>query len=136
VNELIINQLKDRRIKKALLVDNRSANIDLGFINTSNGEYMKEIDVLQVDSGYIILPHVDESEIIDAYIRQISDIALQKRLIRGKSGGDFSHGFHIEINNRGMYTEWIEFRENLIKKIAKDWCDGNNIRFSIKTKIS
>lgn len=73
------------------------------------------------------LPKIDEKKIISEFIKY-------NHILHSQENDDIEHisisMFHREINNIGLYDEWIAFRSSFLTKVAKNWCLDNNIKFS------
>lgn len=94
--------------------------------NTYNLYFENELLKNSYRSRMLQLPKVDEKKIIGEFIKL-------NHMSRNKKSIDIEHVsismFHREINNIGLYDEWIYFRSSFLSMVAKKWCIDNNINF-------
>ena len=123
--------------------------VSCGFININNydiiieGEYENNQDYLKYqeykengtfnDPSFIALPYIEAS----AY-RELRNTFLEKyfprkgRYIRKISDRDFEDFFDVTIHENLLLDDWYEYEDEIRIKLLQEWCENNNIRYSIK----
>jgi hypothetical protein len=88
-----------------------------------------DIEVLNENSSCVIIPQIDETIVIRAFIAQERKPKLTKLL---NNPLDLLHNFHNQINDLGLYDEWDSFCEEYYLREAAQWCESNGIKFTRK----
>lgn len=95
------------------------------FFQSNNPEY-------QDDIRYIIVSKYDDSKIMTMYIEQLNDRCLRDKILSLSSNVDFNQKFHHIINDQGLYNDFIQFSQKIKFRIAEEWCNNNNLKYSLK----
>lgn len=81
-------------------------------------------DLKENPNNYIQLPdqnQLDEYKMMVEFCKTIDDIEIKNNLRELKE----------EIEIKGHLSDWYDYREELEYNIAKNWCEKNNIEYTI-----
>lgn len=81
-------------------------------------------DLKENPNNYIQLPdqnQLDEYKMMVEFCKTIDDIEIKNNLRELKE----------EIERKGHLSDWYDYREELEYNIAKNWCEKNNIEYTI-----
>ena len=79
---------------------------------------------------FILIPKFDNEKITRDYIEQMDDHQHSEYLLSRCDEPDFGHFFHVFVNDEGLYYDYIEFSGNEANRIAMEWCNRNNIKYT------
>lgn len=119
-------------------------NIRTGeFEALSDGTYIETDDELaeriEESEDYIRLPNqreIREYDIMEDFAASIENAEISSRLFSALSGRKPFRHFKDEINYLGIAKEYYQFKSALLLRIARDWCEENNIKYKRKTNSS
>jgi L-methionine (R)-S-oxide reductase len=95
--------------------------------------------ILADEDDFIRLPdqfEIHEYSIIQEFCGSRTNQAVSEELsdaIRGK--GAF-RGFRRAIDRLGLTDDWYKYRDDAFKRIARDWCEENNVLYTEETDAS
>ncbi|NIS71984.1 MAG: hypothetical protein GTO12_24570 [Proteobacteria bacterium] len=81
---------------------------------------------------YIELPSkfdIHEYGIMEEFCLSISDEKISESLYRAIKGRGAFGRFKDGIHRFGVAEDWYEYRDEALKKIAKEWCEANNVEY-------
>jgi len=87
--------------------------------------------ILETDD-FIPLPSlfdIDEYTIMEKFSLSIPDSKLSDELYYSIKGKGAFRRFRKDISLHGIEADWYTFKHETLKKIAKDWCDKNNLTY-------
>lgn len=90
------------------------------------------IEILETDN-YIKLPSkfdIHEYSIMEKFCLSLEDEDLSDLLYNSIKGSGAFRRFKDNIHRRGIAEEWYKFRDEALKKIAIEWCEENDIRYT------
>lgn len=117
------------------------------FLNTETGEFVALADGMWVDRDeeleeeietsdcYVRLPNqyeIHEWNIMEAFAEAIPSEGKQERLLRALHGRKAYRHFKDEIINLGVDEEYYAYRFLALCKIAKEWCEDNEIPYTAR----
>ena len=91
------------------------------------------IDVLESEEDYISLPSqfdIHEYQIMEEFCLSLGDENLKDKMYRSIKGSGAFRRFKDNIFEYGIEQNWFQYRREAFKRIAIDWCEGNNIPFT------
>ncbi len=101
---------------------------------TENNIIVKYDDDIDEEMGdnCIMLPSVyqiNEYSIMRQFIETIEDVTLYNQLIISIQGKGAFRRFKDTCINYNIIDKWYKFKEKEYKKIAINWCLGNDIKY-------
>ena len=117
------------------------------FLNIETGEFVVLVDGMWVDRDeeleeeienlecYVRLLNqyeIHEWNIMEAFAEAIQSERRQKRLLWALHGRKAYRHFKDEILNLGVDKEYYAYRFVALCKIAKEWCEDNEIPYTIR----
>ncbi|HDL18173.1 MAG TPA: hypothetical protein ENH29_03880 [Bacteroidetes bacterium] len=86
-------------------------------------------EILETDH-YIQLPDqfdIDEYEMMERFCLSLTDRKLRETMYRSiKERGAFKR-FKNNIQRFDIADDWYDFRDNIMKVIAREWCEENGV---------
>lgn len=79
---------------------------------------------------YISLPDrfdINEYEMMEHFLWYIKDDDARHALDRAMRGRGAFRRFRDKLHELGLEDQWYEYRESKYERIARDWCEVNNI---------
>lgn len=73
---------------------------------------------------------------MEDFAASIENAEISSRLFSALSGRKPFRHFKDEINYLGIAKEYYQFKSALLLRIARDWCEENNIEYKRKTNSS
>lgn len=113
--------------------------VPCGFINIDNYELLIDYENKEEyydNPSYLELPHIDELS-----YRNIKNKFLEKYISRKKhhfikmKDDEFEDYFHLALNDYLLVDDWYEYEDNFKIKLLQEWCDSNNIHYTLKKNI-
>lgn len=80
-------------------------------------------------SDFLLLPKIGRNEIVAKYLVQKNN----KKLLSNKGDEDFFYKFHWYIEDNHLVDEWQNFEKRELMNFAANWCEQNDIKFTLKT---
>ena len=77
----------------------------------------------------LLIPQINESGIAKQFIVHMKNNKLNKLL---DTDAHFLNRFHIQINDLSLYDQWIAYRKDYYIQAAIEWCEANQINYTIK----
>lgn len=95
----------------------------------------KIIDYWEHSEDYVSLPdryQIDEYGMMEEFIEQLSDDAMQNRLERAIRGRGAFRYFKDTLDELGIRERWYAFKKEALVQLAKVWCDEEEIVYQLK----
>lgn len=83
---------------------------------------------------YIILPnkeYINEDKMILDFCNYIEDASLKDKILNDIAGDSSYLKVKKVIESNGLLSSWYDYRENIEREIAINWCKDNNINYSL-----
>ncbi len=77
----------------------------------------------------LLIPKMNESVIAKQFIAHMKNNKLNKLL---DTQAHFLNRFHRQINDLSVYDQWIAYRNAYYIQAAIEWCEANQINYTIK----
>lgn len=93
------------------------------------------VDMLSNEDDYMELPSqykINEYRIMEEFAEAISDPRKQELLLVALNGKGAFRRFKDTLMRVGLEKEWYAYRFLAFMKIAKEWCEENNIVYKTK----
>ena len=87
--------------------------------------------------AFISLPckyDVDEYGMMENFISTLKEEELREILWTAINGRGAFRRFKDAVHYNGIQDEWYTYRNEQYKKIAAEWCEGNNIKYEGKVR--
>lgn len=94
------------------------------------------VKLLEHWNDYIELPSsydIHEYSIMEDFIDSITDSRKQNLLFSAIQGKKAFRRFKDTLEDVGLEEDWYTYRSAALIKISKEWCEGNNISYRIKS---
>ena len=112
------------------------------FVSLSDGSYVETDEELaeEIDCSddYIKLPNqheIREYDIMEAFAEATPDANKREKLFRTLNGKKPFRNFKDTINYIGLDEAYYAFRFLSFIRIAKEWCDENDIPYKLRENI-
>lgn len=106
------------------------------YLDISTGAFLLKKD-LPSSKNYLRIPRIDSNSLALEYIGEKSVPQKTKRKLKKfTEDPKFGSYFHRTVNDEGLYDDWSEFQKKREYEIAENWCNANNIRYSLKKKYT
>lgn len=95
------------------------------------------IDVIENWNNYVNLPDkfdIDEYSIMEKFSYHYHDNEVRDKLCSAISGRGAFRRFKDTITYHGISDEWYAYKKAKLIEIARDWCEINQIPYSIVAK--
>lgn len=95
-------------------------------------EQIKIAEEILYGEGWIGLPtnfEIHEYSIMEKFCLCINDQNLSNIMYDSIKGKGAFRIFKYNIRKYNIEDDWYGFRDNALKKIAIEWCEGNNIAY-------
>ena len=134
-------KVKLRDIIEAMEMANESArsflDIQTGAIETlfddlADDEEQEEISERLDEHGFVRLPKqydIHEYHIMEEFIEQLQSPMIQECLSDAINGRGAFQRFKRGIRQYGVEQDWYDFREAAFLKIAREWCEENDLEY-------
>lgn len=66
---------------------------------------------------------------MEEYCLEIEDDNIREAMYSSIKGRGAFRRFKDNINRFGIEEHWYKYRDEAIKRIAIEWCEGNGIRY-------
>lgn len=99
-------------------------DIESAYVDSITGICFRVAEVEQ-DPNFIPIPTKDERKIEKAFLEHINDAEF----LQDYNEGGKLFDMHDELNDRGYYSDYVDFSGLEIDKIARAWCEENNIKY-------
>ena len=79
---------------------------------------------------YLALPDsfdINEYEMMEHFLWYIKDDDARQALDRVMRGRGAFRRFRDKLHELGLEDQWYEYRQSQYERIARDWCEVNNI---------
>jgi len=91
--------------------------------------------ILDDENGeaYVELPSkfdIHEYSILEEFCLSIGDKKISESLYREIKGRGAFGRFNDAIRRFGVADDWYRYRDERLRKIAKEWCEANNIEYT------
>ena len=107
---------------------------DIGQYEDWEQESIKEaIEIIENWNDYIELPdknEIHEYNIMEKFCYSIEDERLSNKLCSVISGRGAFRRFKDAINRYDLEDSWYAYKDKILYKIARDWCEVNKIPFT------
>lgn len=101
------------------------------YLNEVTGDFISGEMTGQSIPDLLKIPKIDNTQIKRLYVSQQLNIkSLMNKLLRTPED-EFIHSFHLLIENSEFADEWYRFYESKLLQFAADWCNENNIRYTL-----
>ena len=90
-------------------------------------------EILDDDENYLALPtefDIDEAEIMEAFCRALKDGKAAESLRPALKAKNPARQFKETVRQHGMMDAWQAHRRDSLKRIAREWCDENEIPYT------
>lgn len=111
------------------------------FVDLSDGDYIEKDEELaeEIDSScdYIRLPNqydIHEYNIMKDFAEAAPDIQKREKLLRALAGRKPFRNFKDTLDYIGITDVYYAFRSLTFLKIAKEWCEDNDIPYKMREK--
>lgn len=84
------------------------------------------------EETYIALPSmfdIHEYRIMERFCLSIVDKEISESLYRAIKGRGAFRRFKDDVHRFGVADDWHRYRDEALKKIAKEWCEANSIEY-------
>ncbi len=91
------------------------------------------IDVLESEKDYISLPSqfdIHEYQIMEEFCLSLEDENLRDKMYRSIKGSGAFRRFKDNIFEYDIEQNWFQYRREVFKRMAIDWCKENNIPYT------
>jgi hypothetical protein len=91
------------------------------------------INVLESEENFIPLPSkfdIHEYQIMEDFCLSLDDENLRDKMYRSVKGSGAFRRFKDSIFEYGIEKNWFQHRREAFKRIAVDWCEGNDIPYT------
>lgn len=95
------------------------------------------MEILDNEEDYIRLPSkydIHEYEIMENFCHSIKDKKISEALCRAIKGKGAFGRFKNDIHKYELTEEWYEYKDNVLKEIAIEWCKKNQITYENNLK--
>ena len=106
------------------------------YLENANGDFVthkrikKSFDEKNIDiSSLILLPQIDLKCLADSFIRSLVNKKIPQKLL--KAFDKNSDSFFL-IDKYNLQDEWEEYRTRYEVSFASEWCDQNNVNYTLK----
>jgi len=97
-------------------------------------EWQKEMvetarEILETDH-YIQLPDqfdINEYEMMERFCLSLTDRKLRETMYRSIKGSGAFKRFKKNIHRFDLADEWYDYRDNLMRELAREWCEENGV---------
>ena len=89
-------------------------------------------DIINETGRYLELPtkfDINEYEIMERFCLSLEDPQLSELLYSKIKGGGAFRRFKDAIYQNGIEKDWFAYRDEAIKEMAIEWCNGNDLEF-------
>lgn len=113
--------------------------VSCGFINIDNYElyidYGKKEEYYN-NPSFLELPYIDKLSYRDLKNKFLEKYIPNKKHHFIKMRDDeFEDYFHLALNNNLLVDDWYEYEDSFKIKLLQEWCDSNNIHYTLKKNI-
>ena len=84
-------------------------------------------EICHVDD-FLQIPRKDFDEIVVKFLLEKNNVSL----LRKKEEKDFYRKFHWYTEDNHLVNDWRDFEEAELIAFASEWCDQNQIKFTVK----
>lgn len=81
-----------------------------------------------LEQDFFLIPQIDRNEIVLKYLAW----KRMRNLVRNKKEKNFYTKFHWYIEDNNLVEDWNIFEKEEILSFASQWCEKNQIKFTIK----
>ena len=98
---------------------------------------LEEYDDDFIDSCYTLPSkyQIDEYSMMEEFIETIKDTSLSNELSNSIIGHKAFRRFKDTCIKHNIIDEWYKFRDKQYRRLAKSWCDKNNIKYKESEEI-
>ena len=79
-------------------------------------------------NDFLLIPQIELSKIMEKYLI----IKNNQSLLRKKGDKDFYRKFHWYIEDNHLVDDWQHFEQSELIAFASEWCEQNQIEFTVK----
>lgn len=123
------------RIKEFCYFFEKLSEADSNYFNTEDyqicsGEERQElIDEETYEAGdFLLIPQLERDEIVKKFLARNNEQSLLR-----KTGDEaLFPGFHRYLEDNHLTDEWNQFEKSELIAFASDWCERNQIEFTVK----
>ena len=90
------------------------------------GEVLSSGDYLDLPSPF----DIHEYQIMERFCQSRDDDGQAEALSRAIAGRGAFGRFKDEIHRLGIQDQWYRYKDQALRRIAIDWCEGNGIAYS------
>ena len=86
--------------------------------------------ILAHEDEYVALPdrvEIDEYRMMERFAVGSQDTEQREELLRALHGAGAFRRFKDAVHRQGVADEWYSFRDHGYEKVAREWCEANNI---------